>query len=55
MITFKCIVDNCKNKDIEYNFLGNPNTAECGGCGIILIGYDLREDPEITGGIELNG
>lgn len=47
MVTFKCIADDCVNKDIEYNFIGNPETAECGGCKTILEAYDLREDPEL--------
>lgn len=48
MITFKCTKKDCPNKDIEYNFLGNPETAECGGCKTVLNGTDLRDDPELT-------
>jgi hypothetical protein len=47
MVTFKCTKKDCANKDIEYNFGGNPETAQCGGCDTILIAKDLRNDPEI--------
>jgi hypothetical protein len=46
MVTLKCTKDECVNKDIEFNFLGNPELAECGGCKEILIATDLRDDPE---------
>lgn len=46
MITYKCTKKDCPNKDVEYNFLGSNETAECGGCKTILKGTDLREDPE---------
>jgi hypothetical protein len=48
MVTFKCITDDCINKDVAYNFLGNPETAMCGGCKTILEATDLRDDPEPT-------
>ena len=47
MVTFKCTIAGCNNKDVEYNFLGNPETAQCGGCKSTLVGTDLRPDPEI--------
>ena len=46
MVTFKCVVDDCANKDVVYNFLGNPETAMCGGCKQTLTATDLRNDPE---------
>jgi hypothetical protein len=48
MVTIKCIADNCINQNVEYNFIGNPEFVECGGCKEHLIGTDLREDPEVT-------
>ena len=48
MITIICLTEDCANKDIEYNFIGNPEFVECGGCKEHLIGTDLREDPEVT-------
>jgi hypothetical protein len=47
VITFKCEIDGCINKDIEYNFAGSPETAMCGGCKATLVGTDSRPDPEI--------
>jgi len=47
MITFTCHKDECANKEVEYNFLGNPSTAECGGCKSILTGTNERPDPEL--------
>jgi hypothetical protein len=47
MVTFKCDSNDCDNKDVEYNFLGNTKIAMCGGCKTILIGNDLRPDPEV--------
>ncbi len=47
MITFKCTVNDCANKDVEYNFLGELETAMCGGCKATLVGTDSRPDPEI--------
>jgi hypothetical protein len=47
MVTFKCTDKNCVNKEVEYNFLGNPETAMCGGCKTTLLATDLRPDPEI--------
>jgi hypothetical protein len=52
MVTLKCIQDECVSKDIEFNFLGNPELAICGGCEEILIATDERPDPEE---IEYNG
>ena len=46
MVTFKCIQDDCVSKDVEFNFLGNPELAQCGGCKETLIATDLRDDPE---------
>jgi hypothetical protein len=46
MITFNCNQDDCANKGVDYNFLGNPVTAECGGCKSLLIGTNERPDPE---------
>jgi hypothetical protein len=46
MVTFKCEADGCANKDVEYNFLGNLETAMCGGCKETLTAADLRPDPE---------
>lgn len=46
MVTFKCEADGCANNGIEYNFLGNPETAMCGGCKETLEAKDLRDDPE---------
>jgi hypothetical protein len=47
MITFKCTVDDCDNKDVDYNFIGIPETAMCGGCKATLVGTDVRPDPEV--------
>lgn len=46
MITFKCLKDDCNNKDIEYNFITDHEYAMCGGCKARLTGYDLRPNPE---------
>ena len=46
MITFTCNKENCPNKNVEYNTLGNPSTAECGGCKTTLVGTNERPDPE---------
>jgi hypothetical protein len=48
MITFLCNEVGCANEGVTYNFLGDPETAVCGGCKAILIGTDLRDDPEET-------
>jgi hypothetical protein len=48
MITFICNELDCPNKDVEYNSLGNPATAECGGCKAILAGTNERPDPVIV-------
>jgi hypothetical protein len=53
MITFKCTKTECPNANIDYNFLGNPETAECGGCKTTLVGFDERTDPEVRA-INLN-
>lgn len=52
MVTFLCINEECANKDVVYNFLGNPETAMCGGCKKTLTATDERPDPE---GVEFNG
>ena len=46
MVTFTCKVKDCPNEKVQYNFLGNPENAECGGCHAILEANDLRDDPE---------
>jgi hypothetical protein len=48
MVTFKCTKKDCANKDVEYNFLGNPENAQCGGCETILEPKDSRPDPELV-------
>jgi hypothetical protein len=49
MVTFKCTKTKCSQKDLEIHFSGNPETAECGGCGAILEAKNLRDDlPEIS-------
>jgi hypothetical protein len=48
MVTFKCKVADCANKDVEYNFLGNPKTAMCGGCKQTLDATDFRPDLELV-------
>jgi hypothetical protein len=51
MVTFKCTQTDCKNANIEYNFLGNPESAECGECKTILEPKDLRDDPPLIDSI----
>jgi hypothetical protein len=46
MVTFTCTVKDCANENIDYNFLGNPDVAECGSCKAVLEPKDLRDDPE---------
>ena len=46
MVTFKCTKTQCSQKDLEIYFSGNPETAECGGCGVTLESFDLRDDLE---------
>ena len=46
MVTFTCVNDECDNANIDYNFLGNPETALCGGCKETLTATDERPDPE---------
>jgi hypothetical protein len=46
MVTFTCKVIECANQDIDYNFEGFPETAECGGCKATLVATDSRPDPE---------
>jgi hypothetical protein len=45
MVTFKCTGKDCVNKDVDYNFLGDLKTAQCGGCGSQLKATDKRPDP----------
>jgi hypothetical protein len=52
MITFKCEKPSCSNLNVEYNFLGNPSSVECGGCKDVLTGYNQQPDPEIPAEIE---
>jgi hypothetical protein len=47
MVTFTCNEKDCKNKGIDYNFLGEPKTAMCGACKATLEAKDLRPDPVI--------
>ena len=47
MISFTCNEKTCPNAEIEYNFFGTPQTAECGGCKSVLIGTNERPDPEL--------
>jgi len=47
MVTFTCHAGNCANKDLDYNFLGSPEFALCGGCKAKLEPKDLRDDPEL--------
>jgi hypothetical protein len=47
MVTFKCTGKDCVNKDVEYNFLGDLKTAQCGGCGSQVKATDKRPDPVI--------
>lgn len=47
MITFICAAKGCDNENVEYNSLGNPAMAICGGCKQILIGTNERPDPEV--------
>jgi hypothetical protein len=47
MVTFECKETDCTQKDMAINFLGEIAEAECGGCGITLTSFDLREDPEL--------
>lgn len=53
MITFKCITNDCSNKDVEYNFFGDSETVECGGCKSIIVGINLRPDPEYINRVNL--
>jgi hypothetical protein len=45
MVTFTCEKNECENKGIDYNFLGNPKHAQCGGCETVLEAKDERPDP----------
>ena len=46
MVTFECTNKDCDNKNVAYNFLGNLETAMCGGCKATLVATDSRTDPE---------
>ena len=48
MVTFKCEIENCTQKNIEINFMGDIAQAKCGGCGVTLQSKDLRDDPEVS-------
>jgi hypothetical protein len=48
MISFICNQKDCPNEAVEYNFLGNPLTAECGGCKSLLTGTNEQPDPQQT-------
>ena len=52
MVTFTCVNEECSNKDIDYNFLGFPDSAMCGSCKETLTPSDERPDPEE---VEFNG
>jgi hypothetical protein len=45
MVTFECKNTDCDNSNVAYNFLGNLETAMCGGCKNVLTAKDLRDDP----------
>jgi hypothetical protein len=45
MVTLICTTEECANENIVYNFFGNPEFVECGGCKAILDPKDLRDDP----------
>jgi hypothetical protein len=45
MVTVTCNDNNCANNGIDYNVLGTPAAVQCGGCGVMLEPYDLRDDP----------
>jgi hypothetical protein len=47
MITFTCNEKDCANEGIDYNMLGNSQTALCGGCKQTLTGTNERPDPEL--------
>jgi hypothetical protein len=47
MVTIVCETDACPQKGIETNFVGFPDTVECGGCHEMLTPTDHREDPEM--------
>lgn len=47
MVTVTCTNDKCVSYDVSFNFAGNPETVECGGCHEMLTPTDLRDDPEL--------
>ena len=47
MVSFKCVANECAQKDIVINFMGDITEAECGGCQIVLTSYDLQDDPKL--------
>ena len=53
MITFCCDKKDCQNQGIDYNMLGNPKTALCGGCKETLTGTNERPDPELPADLEI--
>jgi hypothetical protein len=48
MVSVKCITETCPLCDIVFNVIGDPDTVQCGGCGVYLTPYDSRPDPEPT-------
>jgi hypothetical protein len=47
MITFECTDKNCSQGNVKIDFLGNIETAQCGGCNATLFSTDERRDPEL--------
>jgi hypothetical protein len=45
MVTVTCTNEACVSHAIEWNFAGNPDVVECGGCHEMLTPTDLRDDP----------
>jgi len=47
MVTVTCANSKCVSNGVAFNFAGNPETVECGGCHEMLTATDLRDDPEL--------
>jgi hypothetical protein len=47
MVTVTCTNSKCVSHDVSFNFAGNPETVECGGCHVMLTPTDFRDDPEL--------